>query len=136
MSDYTLINDNSGVICRMGYVYLGCGHKDWYNKENAALSDNLARVVLDATGEDPHLVVADVNQIKNSEISPYQRIEAMRQGFGSMFYRVSPEAEWQYFTSGQAGPTCSEYNTDDLRKAFAGMHCYSEGEGYDAVVKP
>lgn len=134
----TYLDEQTGVLCVIDAMFVGihCGYKEWYNRENAELSNNLAKAEMKVTGEDPWLTVANVEAIIDSEVSPYQRISAAKPGYGAMFYRVSPEAEWVYFTSGQAGPACSEFNTDDLRKAFAGLGCYSIEEQREAIVTP
>lgn len=128
-SDSVFVNDKTGVVCNVSMdARVACGHKTWYDVDDAELSEELAQAVLTATGEDPEIVVARVKQIKDSEVMPYQTIKAVRHGFRSMFYRVSPESSWQYFRSGQDGPACEEYTTDDLRKAFVGEACYAQNE--------
>ena len=44
------------------------------------------------------------------------------------------DEKWRYFTGVQAPLDCSEYNTDDLRKAFAGDVCYNGRE--ESTVQP
>jgi len=130
-------NEKTGVVCNVAeFPLFACGYKTWYDTEDAALSNELAQVILEATGESPKLVVAEVGHIKDSEVSPYQNITVMRGGYASLLYRVSPDSSWQYFTSGQSGPLCSEYNTEDLRKAFAGFKCFSDEPGPMLDVKP
>lgn len=55
-------------------------------------------------------------------------------GVGFYLYRVNPDAEWQFGMAGQNVSLCSQFDTDDLKKAFADLSCwnavdYSEGEG-------
>lgn len=128
--------NDAGVVCAFDEFNIGisCGHNTWYDREDAKLSNDLATVLKEATGEEPGVVIAKVGNIQDSEIVPYQRIEASRWGYASAFYRVSPNDRWIYFTSGQSGPACSEYNTEDLKKAFFGYNCYSEGNGWDSRV--
>lgn len=123
------VNEESGVVCMVeDEPRLDCSHKDWYNKADAELTNELAKVFEVATGEEVGYLVATVESIQNSSVAPYQRIYAGRSGYRSSFYRVSPDAEWVYFASGQDGPACAEYNTEDLKKAFAGTRCWGEGE--------
>jgi hypothetical protein len=53
-----------------------------------------------------------------------------------LFYRVSPEAEWQYFTATQGLMPCTNYNTEDIRNAFAGETCFDESNGETLTVQP
>lgn len=137
-SEILYVNEGDGIVCGVPFwgVSLSCAATDWYDKDDAELSNELAKVYNEATGENATLLRARVADIKNSPVAPYQNISVGMQGFGAMFYRMSPEAEWVYFTSGQMGPSCEDFNTDDVRKAFAGESCWSEGEGFDAVVEP
>lgn len=123
------VNEESGVVCMVeDEPRLDCSHKDWYNEADAELTNELAKVFEAATGEEVGYLVATVESIQNSSVAPYQRIYAGRSGYRSSFYRVSPDAEWVYFASGQDGPACAEYDTEDLKKAFAGTRCWGEGE--------
>ncbi len=131
----TFVNDESGVVCGLWNApQMYCSYKDWYDKADAELANELSRVFEEATGEEVDYLVAEVDDIRNSSVAPYQTIEVRRRGYGSSFYRVSPEAEWVYSFSGQGVPTCDEYNTEDLRKAYAGQTCWTN-EG-DSVVQP
>lgn len=42
----------------------------------------------------------------------------------------------RFFTATQAALSCSEYNTDDLRRAFMGEACWNEETQAKDVVKP
>ncbi|MEB4616147.1 hypothetical protein, partial [Leucobacter sp. M11] len=43
-------------------------------------------------------------------------------GAGMLSYRVGT-GEWQFFRAAQQGPSCSAYDTPELRNAFAGRSC-------------
>lgn len=133
----TYVNEQMGIVCETpaGYVSLNCGATTWYDEVDAKLSNELAKVYNEAVEEDAKLMVATTSAIKNSEVQPYQTILAYLNGFGAMFYRTSPEAEWVYFARGQGAPACAEYNTEDLKKAFLGQLCWSEEDGSDAKVE-
>lgn len=132
----SFVNQTSGVVCSVNPNGADCGYKTWYNKADAQLSNTLAQVYKEATGKDAHYLVAQVSAIKDSPVAPYQNISVGMPGFGALFYRLSPDAEWQYFAEGQGAPQCSEYNTDDLRKAFAGFSCFPDTPGPMETVQP
>lgn len=125
----TFINPTTGIVCTVLLSGASCGYKTWYNQDTANLSNTLARVYEETTGKPAHYLVAQTQYIEDSPITPYQRIEVAMPGFGAAFYRVNPDAEWQYFTEGQSTPQCNEYNTEDLRKAFAGTSCFTDTTG-------
>lgn len=129
-------NQATGVICSVYPSSADCGYKTWYNQANAELSNTLAKVYQAATEKDAHYLVAEVKNIQDSPIAPYQRIEVAMPGFGAMFYRANPDAEWQFFTEGQDAPLCSAYDTEDLRKAFAGFSCHPSTPGPMETVQP
>ncbi|MDR0957561.1 MAG: hypothetical protein LBM09_03245 [Candidatus Nomurabacteria bacterium] len=42
----------------------------------------------------------------------------------AMFYRIGNDSEWKYFASVQSDSLCEDYNTDELKEAFAEERCY------------
>lgn len=131
------VNKDEGMVCNTTplTLFLGCGATTWYDESDAALSNELAKVYEKAVGEKARLLLARVSKIENSIAEPYQTIDVKMSGFGALFYRVSPESEWKFFARGQDGPACSQYNTEDLKKAYLGRNCYNEEYGYDAKVE-
>lgn len=132
----SFVNQADGIVCSVSTTGTDCGYKTWYNEADAELSNKLAQIYKAATSNDAHYLVAKVQNIVDSPIAPYQRIEVGMPGFAASFYRVSPDAEWQFFAEGQSAPQCSEYNTEDLRKAFAGMSCFPSTTGPMETVQP
>ncbi len=130
-------NKSTGIVCSgSAFWNIACGHQDWYNKENANFSNDLAKVYEAATGESAHYLIAKIDGIKDSLISPYQTISVMMSGFGASFYRTSPESPWVFAFRGQDGPTCDEFNTQDLKNAFAGQTCWDTSTNTDSEVQP
>lgn len=119
------VNEVAGIVCYAPTIDadISCGYKGWYNREDAELSETLARVYKESTNEDVELLQSRVSAITNSIVEPYQRIQVLMPASVASFYRVNPESPWVFVFRGQMGMTCSEYNTDDLRKAFAGETC-------------
>ena len=117
--------------------------------ETLSLAEQLAKAYKSKTGKDYAFDNVTSADIKNSTVSPYQTLETYividsggsYTSSGALFYRTSPNAEWQFFslTSGGTG-LCSEYNTDDLKKAYAGKTCIIEGDatsnGSYSTVQP
>ena len=75
---------------------------------------------------------------KDSSVAPYQTLEgsigtSRIEGCGdvgkdltAMFYRVSPTAEWQFFSRIEDELPCGQYNTTDLKNAFADTKCFDQ----------
>ena len=54
-------------------------------------------------------------------------------GFAGLFYQT-PDGTWHYFLGSQSELLCTQYNTDDLKKAYLGEMCYDEKDE-SATVK-
>lgn len=109
-------------------AYLECAKTDWIwlTDEEKQLASALEKAYHDKTGEYPSVLYGLDAEVEDSTVEPYQTIDVAIGGGYAKFYRVSPEAEWQYFTGGQTLQDCSAYDTDDLKKAFSGEACYAE----------
>lgn len=123
------INDD-GVICQVGSSWpsaaIQCAYKGWFDAKIAAFSNEVALGTDYPEGEYLGLN-PDRLEIKDSKHAPYQTMTGGVLGAAGLWYRVSPDAPWQWFTGAQAVLDCSEYDTDDLKKAFAGEPCYEDG---------
>lgn len=131
-------NSNTGILCTVGSglpFNVVCGHESWYDKDKVGFLNELAEAYKEKTGEYPYYLNADEKNIENSEYGSYQRLGASEFGAGALFYRTSPDAKWQFFTSTQALLSCSKYDTDDLKKAYLGEPCYDEAKGADGKVE-
>lgn len=53
-------------------------------------------------------------------------------GAAGLFYKT-PDGKWHFFTGTQAALACSDYNTDDLKKAYLGEPCF-DANGKDSTV--
>ena len=135
----------NNIICGVYYNlgesvtnYLECAKTDWtwLTDEEKVLIGKLETAYYKKTGQYPTIIYGFGAKPKDSTAPPYQTLQVAIGGGGALFYRVSPEAEWQYFTGGQAVPECDEYNTEDLKKAFAGSSCYNPLTASDSTVQP
>ena len=129
--NFSYINGENGTICAYAPRDLVCSNISFYpleGSEDANLINELA-TVLEANGMSRPISFS-VNDIEDSEISPYQTI-----GKYLSFYRTSPNSEWilGYYT--QAVMFCHEFKNDDMRKAYASITCQIDEAGGLTTVK-
>ena len=117
------------------YVALECAKTNWIllTEADKDLILGLETAYYEKEGKYPS-VIYGIRDIENSQYTPYQTLNVRIGGGYALFYRVSPEEKWQYFAGGQSALPCSDYNTEDLKKAFAGNVCY-EGD-QEITVQP
>lgn len=133
MSGKLFYNSNTDIYCitsgqSLPYS-LTCSKATWILAEDRDLSLTLAKVA------DVDFISASQSAIQDSSVSPYQKLMARGENYAALFYRVSPDSEWQFFTGTQGVLPCSEY-TGDIAKAFAGDTCYDEATGQNSIVQP
>ena len=134
------INKEKQIVCNIsvGSPYsINCGHQSWISEDKIAFANQLAEAVYEASGSYPFSI--DTNYevtIKDSAINPYQRLNIPVGNAIGLFYRTSPNSEWKYFKAVQAAPECSEFNTADLKNAFAGEQCYEAATNQESTVQP
>ncbi len=134
-------DESNGIRCsadNSSAATVVCAYEGWVSDETIATINELASAVKEVNGEYPYyLGVMKDHKIIDSEVSPYQRWTVSGFDAAALFYRVSPTSEWKFFTYTQAELDCDDYNTDDLKKAYAGEQCYNAatGDAY-ATVKP
>ena len=133
---YQDVNDSGSE-----YAALECGKTNWHflTNEEYELVNELGEALYDKTktgSKYPYLISFDGASIKDSPVDSYQTLTVGLGGARGMFYRVSPTDKWQYFTAGQDAPTCDAYDTDDLKKAFAGTTCYDTNTKTWSTVQP
>ena len=125
--DDDYINPDSNILCSTdrGVPFnVVCGYYKWVNDDVVTLVNQLAEAYKNKEGNYPGVItLRGDDSIKNSSVSPYQTMNVALVGGGGWFYRVSPDSEWLFFTGGNAPATCDEYNTQDLKNAFAGTPC-------------
>lgn len=144
--EYGYLDSSRNIVCsvREGaqsnlreYANLECAKTDWtwLTEDDKKLVSELETAYYEKEGNYPlELDIRVLREVKNSEYASYQTLTVGLKGSLGLFYRTSPDAKWQFFAMTQAPLECSEYNTDDLRKAFAGDVCYNGIE--NSVVQP
>lgn len=120
------LNAETGVMCaisepRLPYSYQ-CGHIQTANTDNLELVKALGEALMRAEMGVRYIDTSQA-EVKTSLVRPYQKVSVGLLGATGIFYRRDPNEPWQFFTAAQGMTPCSDYNTDDLRKAFAGEAC-------------
>ena len=87
------------------YTSLACGKKDWtwLTDDEMRLVSSLENAFYAKTGEYPVILYGFGGDVKDSEYKPYQTLTVGVGGARGLFYRTSPDAEWQFFTAGRNG---------------------------------
>ena len=138
------LNDKTDTICNIypenewvydgvwqRSIYFSCGKISWtwLTDEETELISELGAAYQNKTSQTSPIAI-DVQSIsiKDSEYEPYQTLRVSLGGGIGKFYRTSPDSKWQFFVVTQAPLYCSEYDTDDLKKAFLGEVCYNDSQ--------
>lgn len=136
------LNSETSIICGVinesdyynnashDYIILDCAKTSWtwLTKEDETSIKAFETAYYNKTGSYPRIMFNWDNKITDSEYKPYQNTWIGIGGGAGLFYRTSPEAEWQFFTGTQSELECSDYNTDDLKKAYLGEPCWDNGQ--------
>lgn len=121
--------NNDGIICSVATSYPGpaisCSRVTWFDAKKAEFSN---RVALESGFPEGRALSLDPDNlsIKDSKNAPYQTMTGGIIGAVGLWYRVSPDAPWQWFRGTQMVLGCDEYDTDDLKKAYEGEVCINE----------
>ena len=126
---------SDAVICTVSSVdsipvYVTCANKNAYTKIS---SDVKPFVTAYRAGnpDDTSQPVFSAPTIKSSSVDGYQTATvtissgAPVGGKGALFYRKG-KTDWKFFKATQSLSNCSDYNTDDLKAAFADETCVSD----------
>ena len=134
---------SSAVICTVSGtdsipIYVTCANKNAYAKASSDVKPlvNAYRASnTDSSSED----IFSAPTIKSSSADGYQTATvsvSSRQSVGgavALFYRKGTD-DWKFFKTTQGELSCSEYNTADLKAAFADQPCVSDSK-VDTTVK-
>ncbi len=150
------INGTTGIVCSIQVNSMSgggpssnyyssdysCGHIDWWsmNDEWTAFVNSIGNAYYEKTGAYPRLPYSgydyeqsDLPEVHNSTYSPYQWTDlAVGNAYG-LFYRVSPESDWVFFTATQAVLDCSDFE-GEAEKGFGGFVCYDTELGELSTV--
>jgi hypothetical protein len=56
-------------------------------------------------------------------------------GSSAQFWRKDENSDWNYFMGVQNTLSCDMYNTDDIKRAFAGDQCWDEENKVNTYVR-
>jgi len=138
----TTYRNSNDIICITGGssspFAFACGYYKWVSSDTVSAINEFAEAIKTKLGSYPAypLSYMEGHEIEDSTVTPYQRITISGYNHAALFYRTSPDAEWQYFTGTQDALSCGEYNTQDLKNAYAGTMCYDEASGANSTVQP
>lgn len=65
----------------------------------------------------------------------YKNAEVLMNSFAGLFYQTPDSKTWKYFLGAQDIVPCKEFNTDELKNAFAGIECYDTVTKRASTVK-
>ncbi len=109
---------------------VNCAKETWITESEKKLILELSKA-----DETVNYISAKSVKVTDSPVSPYQyAIASIGRAYG-LFYRVSPDSEWQFFTATQAELSCSEF-TGDVAKAYAGYTCWDQTTEQQSTVQP
>ncbi len=130
---YGYLNSDKNIVCGVYvsnegenyYASLECAKASWIwlTVEERKMAGELEDAYHNKTG-DYTRVLAFTGKVKDSMNKPYQTIQVSIGGAVGLFYRANANSEWKFFTATQGPLKCSDYSTDELKKAFAGDVCY------------
>jgi len=135
---------SSAVICTVSGtesipIYVTCANKNAYTKVSSDVKPLVAAYRASNSSEDTSGSVFSTPTIKSSSVDGYQTASlsiSSRQSIGGaavLFYRKGT-TDWKFFKTTQNELNCSDYNTDELKAAFADESCMSD-TNTDTTVK-
>lgn len=134
--DELFYNSQDGVYCWLSNyslpIWMNCSSEKWISKEKQEFITALAA----ATPDNIKYINGDADRIENSPVTPYQTLTASTLGAALIYYRTSPTSDWVFFRGAQDIASCSEYDTTDLKNAFAGDACWDEATMQQSTVQP
>ena len=140
VGDNNYINKDKNIVCNFSGnglpSIISCGDASWYSDDDLKLANDLADAYYEKEYSYPLLIAPSTAQIEDSKVSPYQTLTLRLENAIGLYYRVSPDSEWQFFTGTQSVIPCDDYNTKDLKNAFSGEICYDITTGQNSTVQP
>ena len=127
--------DDNGYICNYSSqsspVRINCANSNWLTEEDKTFAKSLIDAMKksdDSKDDEMYYVSATLDDITKTADGKYEHVTASVAGAAALFYRNTDGGEWKHFMSTQQALSCNDYNTDELKAAFAGVDCY----GYTA----
>lgn len=123
--------DDNGYICNYSSqsspVRINCANSNWLTEEDKTFAKSLIDAMKksdDSKDDEMYYVSATLDDITKTADGKYEHVTASVAGAVALFYRNTDGGEWKHFMSTQQALSCNDYNTDELKAAFAGVDCY------------
>ena len=123
--------DDNGYICNYSSqsspVRINCANSNWLTEEDKTFAKSLIDAMKksdDSKDDEMYYVSATLDDITKTADGKYEHVTASVAGAAALFYRNTDGGEWKHFMSTQQALSCNDYNTDELKAAFAGVDCY------------
>ena len=138
----TIYRNNGSEQTSPATVTAGCANRDDFTASFESARPFAISFLANRDSDIPAdtVPIFDTIAIRDSETEGYQVADVLirsypfgQLGYAASFYRAEG-SDWLFFNAGQNVPLCSDYTTDDLRKAFAGTSC--AGTSSTETVQP
>lgn len=134
--------DDNGYICNYSSqsspVHISCANSNWLTEEEKTFAKSLMDAMKKSDDyENDEMLYASATQddITKTADGKYERVTASVAGAAALFYRNTDGGEWKYFVSTQQVLNCNDFNTDEIKAAFAGSDCYDYAAGKMTTLK-
>ena len=134
--------DDNGYICNYSSqsspVRINCANSNWLTEEEKTFAKSLMDAMKKSDDyKNDEMLYASVTQddITKTADGKYERVTASVAGAAALFYRNTDGGEWKYFVSTQQVLNCNDFNTDEIKAAFAGSDCYDYTAGKMTTLK-
>ncbi len=134
--------DDNGYICNYSSqsspVRINCANSNWLTEEEKTFVKSLMDAMKKSDDyKNDEMLYASVTQddITKTADGKYEHVTASVAGAAALFYRNADGGEWKYFVSTQQVLNCNDFNTDEIKAAFAGSDCYDYTAGKMTTLK-
>jgi len=144
--------ESSNILCTVWHVdatptaiknhvtSVGCADKSSYEAAAKELDQFYAAYTKNDNSGAEHVVLGMPTGSDGADnyynVTLYQEDpDQLDHQFQGLYYRTKDQKEWTYFTGAYGLLSCSEYNTDVLKKAFKDFNCWNDAtKSYSSVM--
>ncbi len=118
---------------------IGCGDKSSYDEAAKALDPFFAAYTKGEADPSNDIVLGMPENGNGTDgykhaILLQEDPSQLDQQFEALYFQAPGQTEWTYFTGAHGIVSCSEFNTDILKKAFHGIACYDDAAKKNSTV--
>lgn len=119
-------------------IYVTCANKNAYTKASSDLKPLVTAYRASNPDSDSETVYS-LSVMRSSSVDGYQNAvvsigSRQKNGGGGAFFYRKGSGDWKFFKQSQSAFSCSEFDSDDLKAAFADETCISD-TNTDTTVK-